>query len=59
MFAARTKRSAMAFLFVALMITVSVAWFATLGWGLIALLQVLLSYASSVDGAAISAPLVT
>jgi len=43
MFAARTKRSAIAFLFVALMILVSVAWFATLGWGLIALLQVLLS----------------
>ena len=43
MFAARTKRSAIAFLFVALIITVSVAWFATLGWGLVALLQVLLS----------------
>ena len=43
MFAARTKRSAVAFLLVASMIAVSVAWFATLGWGLIALLQVLLS----------------
>ena len=43
MFAARTKKSAVAFLFVASTITASVAWFATLGWGLIALLQVLLS----------------
>jgi hypothetical protein len=43
MFAARTKRSAIAFLFVALIITVSVAWLATLAWGLIALLQVVLS----------------
>jgi hypothetical protein len=43
MFASRTKRSAVAFLFVASVITASVAWFATLGWGLIALLQVLMS----------------
>jgi hypothetical protein len=43
MFAARTKGNAVAFLFVVSMITVSVAWFATLGWGLIVLLQVLLS----------------
>ena len=43
MLAARTKRSAVAFLFVASTITASVAWFATLGWGLVALLQVLLS----------------
>jgi hypothetical protein len=43
MFAARTKRSAVAFLFIASVITASVAWLATLVWGLIALLQVLLS----------------
>jgi arginine exporter protein ArgO len=43
MFAARTKRNAVAFVFVASTITASVAWFATLGWGLIALLQILLS----------------
>jgi hypothetical protein len=43
MFAARTKRSAVAFLFVVSIIAVSVAWFATLGWGLVALLEALLS----------------
>ena len=43
MFAAKTKKSAEIVLLVGLMITVSVAWLATLGWILIVLLQALQS----------------
>ena len=43
MFAAKTKKSAENFLLAGLMITVSIAWLATLGWILIVLLDALQS----------------